>query len=151
VEGVVDATRAIGGLIAESLAKGEPSVTVPQWRVLVLAAEGSVNLIAVAEDLGGHPSNATRDCDRLVKAGLLNRQRDDDDRRHVRLTLTPAGEELYASAMRYRRERVETAMARISSEHRHALAAALGEFAAALDAVHLEGRGEPAEEIRGGR
>lgn len=151
VYAVVDATRAIGALIAESLAGAESSVTVPQWRVLVLAAEGSVNLTAVAEDLGVHPSNATRVCDRLVKAGLVNRQRDGNDRRHVRLTLTPAGEELYASAMRYRRERVEAAMARISSEHRYALAAALVEFAAALDAVHLESRGEPAEDIRGDR
>lgn len=148
VEDVVDATRAIGGLIAESLANGKPSVTVPQWRVLVLAAEGSVNVTAVAEDLGVHRSNATRICDRLVKAGLLNRQRDDEDRRHVRLTLTPAGEAFHASAMRYRRERVETAMGRISSEHRHALAAALGEFAAALDAVHVASRGEAAEDIR---
>lgn len=140
VDTVVEATRVVGGLIAESLANLEPPVTVPQWRVLALASEGSCNLTAVADDLGVHPSNATRICDRLVRAGLLNRQKDEKDRRQVRLVLTPAGEDLYDSAMRYRRERVETAMARISLEHRAALAAALAEFAGALDAVHLESR-----------
>lgn len=140
VDTVVEATRVVGGLIAESLASLEPPVTVPQWRVLTLASEGSCNLTAVADDLCVHPSNATRICDRLVRAGLLNRQKDEKDRRQVRLVLTPAGEDLYDSAMRYRRERVETAMARISLEHRAALAAALAEFAGALDAVHLESR-----------
>jgi len=134
-DAVVDATRVVGALIAESLASVEPPVTVSQWRVLVLASEGSCNVSAVADDLGVHPSNATRICDRLVSAGFLSRQKDAVDRRHVRLTLTAEGADLFESAMSYRRDRVEHAMAHIDPEKRAVVAEGVVEFAAALDAV----------------
>jgi hypothetical protein len=59
VDAVVAATRVVGALIAESLASLQPGLTMPQWRVLVLANEGDCNVSAVAEDLGVHMSNAT--------------------------------------------------------------------------------------------
>ena len=51
VDAVVAATRVVGALIAESLAGLQPGLTMPQWRVLVLANEGDCNVSAVAEDL----------------------------------------------------------------------------------------------------
>jgi DNA-binding MarR family transcriptional regulator len=119
---VVEATRLVGGLIAASLASLEPPLTMPQWRVLVLAAEGDCNVSAVAEDLGVHMSNATRTCDRLVRAGLLERRRTDQDRRQVLLVLSPAGHRLYDAAMAYRRRRVEELMVHMEPEDRAALA-----------------------------
>jgi DNA-binding MarR family transcriptional regulator len=119
---VVSATRLVGALIAESLANLRPAVTTPQWRVVVLAAEGSCNVSAVAEDLGVHRSNATRVCDRLVAAGLLERRRAQRDRRHVLLALTPAGRQLYDHAMDYRRRRLGDAMAQMTAEERAELA-----------------------------
>src|SRR4051794_3663686 len=80
VDRVVDATRVVGALIAESLVTLEPALTMPQWRVLVLANEGDCNVSAVAEDLAVHMSNATRMCDRLVAAGLLERRRAGEDK-----------------------------------------------------------------------
>ena len=74
VEQVVRGTRAFGGMIAGSLASVDPPITMPQWRVLVLAEGEPQNVKGVAEDLGVHPSNATRLCDRLVRAGLLDRR-----------------------------------------------------------------------------
>jgi DNA-binding MarR family transcriptional regulator len=51
---------------------------------------------------------ATRMVDRLVKKGMVERRRDDDDRRVVYVTLTPLGEEVTAEvaadAMRVIRE-----------------------------------------------
>jgi DNA-binding MarR family transcriptional regulator len=132
VETVVRATQAVGGLIAETLAGLAPSVTMPQWRALVLAAEGPCTVSDVAEDLGIHASNATRLCDRLVRAGLVRRERADDDRRRVLITPTPAGRRLHRRAMEQRREHIEAALAEMTSEERSELVEGLDVFLAAL-------------------
>ena len=132
VDVVVDATRVIGHLIAESLAGLEPAITVPQWRVLVLVSQGACNVSTVAEDLRIHASNATRICDRLVNAGLVRRRRDTDDRRNVVLTLTGAGRRVYNKAMRARRIQVERAMARMSPPQRRAFIKGMAAFAEAV-------------------
>jgi DNA-binding MarR family transcriptional regulator len=128
VDQVVAATRVVGALIAESLASLEPALTMPQWRVLVLAHEGNCNVSAVAEDLRVHMSNATRICDRLVAAGLLERRRAEYDRRHVLLVLTAEGQALFESAMDYRRRRIEGALALMGLEDRAAVASAASLF-----------------------
>ena len=52
----------------------DTTVSVPQMRVLVLLWTGEpLNLSAVAEGLGVNASNASRTCDRLVAAGLVER------------------------------------------------------------------------------
>lgn len=141
VERVVAATRVVGALIAESLATLEPSVTMPQFRVLVLASEAPRNLTAIAEDLDVHPSNATRLCDRLVNAGLLRRERAADDRRQVVVTLTAQGKRLVDTAMSHRRDQVARAMARMNDEERGALASVLSAFADAALADHAPSAG----------
>lgn len=132
VEAVLDATRAVGALIAETLATADPSVTMPQWRVLVLASEGDCNVSAVAEDLEIHASNATRICDRLVQAGLLRRERAAWDRRHVLLVLTDRGRHLVDTATADRRRRIARAMSHLSPQQQEDLAQALRDLAGAL-------------------
>ncbi len=69
------AARALVGLTAESIARVDDVVTVPQLRVLVLTSmQGALNLGAVAEAPGVHASNATRTVDRLVVAGSIDRR-----------------------------------------------------------------------------
>lgn len=131
VEAVVAGTRALGALIAESLAGVETVVTMPQLRVLILVERAPQGITAVAEDLGVHPSNATRTCDRLVRAGLLERRASARDRRRVELTLTPAGRELLERVMDHRRRRVREIMARMAGDERTALASALTAFSQA--------------------
>ncbi len=46
------------------------------------------------------PSNVTRVVDLLVRRGLLNRERDSEDRRVVRVYPTPAGQKLYEEVSR---------------------------------------------------
>jgi DNA-binding MarR family transcriptional regulator len=140
VDEVLAATRMVAALIAESLASIEPAMTMPQWRVLVLADEGSCNVTAVAEDLGVHMSNATRMCDRLVAAGLLDRRRADYDRRHVLLTLTAAGDELVRSAMDYRRRAIEAAMDRMTHQERATVVSAASVFVRAATQTRMTNR-----------
>ena len=70
VDAVLAASRVLVGVAAQSLADLEDTVSVPQLRALmILATRGPLHLTALAEDMGVHPSNATRACDRLVAAG----------------------------------------------------------------------------------
>jgi DNA-binding MarR family transcriptional regulator len=142
VDQVVGATRVVGALIAESLANLEPALTMPQWRVLVLANEENCNVSAVAGDLKVHMSNATRICDRLVAAGLLERRRAEYDRRHVLLVLTAAGRALFESAMDYRRRRIEVAMALMGQDERAALASASSLFVEAATQARMTVRSQ---------
>ena len=98
------ASRVLVGVAARSLAAVEDTVTLTQVRALVIiASRGPLHLAALAEDMGVHPSNATRACDRLVAAGLLDRRDNPADRRHLLLTLTDAGRELVDGVMDRRR------------------------------------------------
>lgn len=135
VRAVVACTRDIGGLIARTLALVQPPVTMPQWRVIVLASDGECNVSTIAADLQIHPSNATRLCDRLVRQGLLQRRRGEQDRRQVFVHLTPAGEVFHRDAMELRSRAVAAAMVAMPANQRKALVDALPAFAAALATV----------------
>ncbi len=68
-----------------------------QWRALAyLARQEGVNQVTLAESLEIQPITLVRLIDRLQEAGLVKRHRDPDDRRAVRLYLTPKAEPLLA-------------------------------------------------------
>lgn len=136
---IMRASRVITGIIAQSVAQTEDAVTLPQLRALVLVAtRTSVNASAIAAALDIHPSNASRLLDRLVQAGLLDRQESPTDRRHVALTLTPRGSRLVASVMAHRRAAYLRILGTMGAAERRRLSRALEEFADAA--------GEPDED-----
>ncbi len=105
LDGVMAGARVVSGVIAASLAEVEEAVTLPQLRVLVVAADlGALTMTDVADVLSVHASNATRQVERLVRSGLLDRRDDPQNRRHVRLTLTAAGQRLVETVLEHRRE-----------------------------------------------
>ena len=97
----------------------------------MIASRGPQNLGAVATELGVHPSNATRTCDRLVSAGLIARRDDPADRRYVMLSLTPDGASLVNTVLEHRRNAVAAVMGRMTNELRGATALGMDAFAAA--------------------
>jgi DNA-binding MarR family transcriptional regulator len=130
------ASTVITAIVVRSLTSATPHVTVVQARVLVIVwGLGSANVNAVAEGLGVNASNASRTCDRLVKAGLLTREQADDDRRHVVLRLSPAGQALIDSVMQRRCTELEKVASRLSPTQQTQLRRAMEAFAAAADAV----------------
>lgn len=132
VEAVLAATRVLVGLSAQSVARLDGEVTLPQLRVLVMvASRPGMNLGAVAAGLGVHPSNATRAVDRLVVAGLLVRSDDPTDRRNLLLELTGAGRALVERMMDDRRAAVGAILERMPPSRRRALVPVLRAFAAA--------------------
>jgi DNA-binding MarR family transcriptional regulator len=123
------ASRAVAAAVVRSLESVDASISVTQMRVLVLLWTGEpLNLSAVAEGLGVNASNASRTCDRLVTAGLVDRGEGSVDRRHRVLTLTPEGRAFVEELMRRREQELRAIVSRMSAADRQALMAALAPF-----------------------
>jgi DNA-binding MarR family transcriptional regulator len=134
VETLLSAARVFSAITAESIAQVGEGVTLPQLRVLVLASQpGHLNATGVAEALGVHLSSASRICDRLVQAGLLDRRDLPRDRRNVELTLTSAGERLLETLNEHRREVFARLLRRMDAAEQDALTQALNRFIVAAD------------------
>jgi DNA-binding MarR family transcriptional regulator len=132
VDAVMAAARVLVAVVASSLVEVEERVSLPQLRVLVmLAMQGPLNLAAVAQGLGVHPSNATRTVDRLVVGGFVDRRDVPADRRNVSLTLTKSGQDLVDSVFEHRRAGIKAIVERMPEVKRRALPNALESFAAA--------------------
>ena len=71
-------------------------ISFTQYSVLRIlrAEEDGVASSSIGGQMTTHDSDVTRLVDRLVKRGLVTRQRDAADRRVVKVRLTPAGKEL---------------------------------------------------------
>lgn len=129
VDAVMLALQALVGIAAQSVVEVEDRVTLPQLRVLVLiASRGTLNLNALAEAMGIHPSNASRSCDRLVSAGLLRRTESSLDRRNLVLELTDDGRALTEVLVERRREAIEAVLDRVPESRRRALVNAMRSF-----------------------
>jgi DNA-binding MarR family transcriptional regulator len=116
----------------------------PQLRALVvLSTGGASNLSGVAESLGVNPSNASRTCEQLVRRGLVDREVDPQDRRHVSLALSTAGRRLVQSVMQHRQQILEVVVGAMPSDDQHALMSALESFNAAAEAVGGPGPTSP--------
>jgi DNA-binding MarR family transcriptional regulator len=134
VDAVMTASRVLVGVAARSLA-AVGDVSLPQYRVLVLlAGRGPQRAIDLAGALGVNPSSATRLIDRLVRAGLVRRQRSPADRRSYRVALSPKGRDLVAEVTQRRREEFERLLSGLpAGQHQfviaalHAIAEAAGE------------------------
>jgi len=136
---VMQGARVVAGIIAASLAQVGDTVTAPQLRVLVVTAErGKLTLGEVAAVLGVHPSNATRLCDRLVLAGLLDRRDDPRNRRQLQLTLTGAGSALVDTVMNYRREALRELLRTLPATTQTALGRAMGALAGAATSTDAD-------------
>jgi DNA-binding MarR family transcriptional regulator len=140
VDAVMLAMRVLVAVTAQSVAQLDERVTLPQLRVLVvIASRGPQNLAAVAQGLGVHSSNATRACDKLVEAGLLDRSDDPADRRNLILRLTASGEELVETMNKARRASIAGILERVPVHRREHLTAALLEFVDAADGIPTSG------------
>jgi DNA-binding MarR family transcriptional regulator len=123
------ASRAVIAAAVRALKSVDPSVSVPQMRVLVLLWTGEpLNVSAVAEGLGVNASNASRSCDRLVGAGFVHRAERATDRRHVSLTLTEHGRAFVEELMKRREQELAAIVGRMTEADRMRLMSALEPF-----------------------
>lgn len=123
---MLDTARVFAGITAESIAQTNIAFTLPQLRVLVLASENEpLSASAVASALDIHLSNASRLCDRLVRAGMLDRRDRPDNRRQIELTLTQEGRHQLELVEAHRRQVFAKILRRLSAEDQRTLQAAL--------------------------
>jgi DNA-binding MarR family transcriptional regulator len=132
VTALLTASRVLVGVSARSLAEVESSVTVTQFRTLVvLESQGEVNLSGLAERLGVNASTALRMIDRLLVAGLVTRRDNPGSRREVLLGLSPVGRRLVRRVTSRRRAELARVVAAMPASRRSELLAALRAFAEA--------------------
>ena len=130
VEAVMAASRALVAIVARSFAEADVVITLQQWRVLVIVINfGPLTPGTVAKWMAIHPSSATRLCDGLVRAGLLDRREDPIDRRRMVLSLTGRGENLVEALQGYRRQAITNILDEMPTASRSAMAKAMQDFA----------------------
>lgn len=132
VEAALRAADVLMRVAARSVMEVDHIVTSPQLRILVrIATRGPQSPGDIATELGVHASNATRAAEKLVRSALIERQANPDDRRYVRLTLTPEGERLVERVIGHRRDAIAAVIAAMPDEDRDAAARAFDAFARA--------------------
>jgi DNA-binding MarR family transcriptional regulator len=139
VAAVVPASRGLVAVSARSLAAVEETLTVPQFRMLVvLEAHGATNLSRLAEQLAVNPSTAMRMADRLITAGTVERTTDPADRRAAKLILTEAGHRVVHEATSRRRAEIARIVTAMPPERRGAMVEALQAFADAAGEPQID-------------
>jgi DNA-binding MarR family transcriptional regulator len=124
------ASRALVGIAARSLAAVEDTITLVQYRALVLlASRGSLNVGGVADALEIHPSTATRLCDRLAEKELITRTTSARSRREVTIALAPEGQALVRAVTARRRREIAKIVRRLDPAQRVPLVEAFTAFA----------------------
>ncbi len=142
VTAVLTASRVLVGVSAASLADVEDTVTVAQFRTLVvLHSRGELNLNGLADELEVNASTALRMIDRLLAVGLVTRRDNPSNRREVQLRASPEGEQLVRSVTTRRRSRITRIVRAMPEADRGELVRALQAFA---DAAGEPAAGNPA-------
>jgi DNA-binding MarR family transcriptional regulator len=129
-DAVLLASRALVAVASRSIAAIDDTVTLPQFRALVVLGRdrAGLNVGSLAAELRIQPSTATRLCDRLVRRRLAHRRPNPTNRREVTILLTEAGHGLVREVTRRRRTEIASIMAKVPPEQRTAIVDALTAF-----------------------
>ncbi|KTR14810.1 MarR family transcriptional regulator [Curtobacterium sp. C1] len=139
IDEVLAASRGLLGVVARSLAPALEDVTVPQFRLIVLVVSlGPTRSGDLADRLAVGPSTLTRNVDRLVAGGWVERRPGADNRREVRIAATDRGRALVDEVTERRRRELEAIVAGMPEQDRAVAVAGMAAFRRAM--------GEPAPE-----
>jgi DNA-binding MarR family transcriptional regulator len=131
-DALLTASRLLVGISAHSIALVDETITIPQFRTLViLSNRGPVNLATLATLLGVQPSATGRMVDRLVSAGLIDRLPHPTSRRELLAALTKRGRDVVRQVTTHRRVEIARIVEQMPVGERHGLVRALAAFTAA--------------------
>ncbi len=102
------------------------------YSLLAFPSDSDVSMNELSEAMGLANSTMTRMIDNLVSKGLVNRRHDDEDRRVVRVTLTPRGQELRRTFEKERQEIYGEVLVDIQESDHVAIIAALEKVTKAI-------------------
>jgi DNA-binding MarR family transcriptional regulator len=109
----------------------EPSLTLAQYRLLAMIADGAERASHLAGELALTKPTVSATIDTLVERGFVVREAVDGDRRAIRLTVTAAGAAALGRAESSMRERLDDVLARVDDPAR--LRESLAQLQSALD------------------
>ncbi|MEZ0365671.1 MarR family transcriptional regulator [Mycobacterium sp. pUA109] len=141
-DALLTASRLLVAISAHSIAQVDETITIPQFRTLVLLGNhGPINLATLASLLGVRPSAAGRMVDRLVGGGLIDRLPHPTSRRELLVALTERGNAVVREVTRQRRAEIARIVESMPVPERHGLVRALTAFTAAggEPAAYLDG------------
>jgi DNA-binding MarR family transcriptional regulator len=128
-DALLTASRLLVAISARSIARVDESITIPQFRTLViLSTRDRINLSTLAGVLDVAPSTVGRMVDRLVHADLIERTAHPQSRRELVVTLTPRGADVVHAVTEQRRAEIARVVRKMPHEQRHDLVRALTAF-----------------------
>jgi DNA-binding MarR family transcriptional regulator len=131
-DALLTASRLLVAISARSIAQVDESITIPQFRTLViLSNQGPINLATLAGLLGVKPSATGRMVDRLVSAGLIDRMPHPTSRRELLAALTPHGRKIVRQVTAHRRAEIARIVEQMPVQDHHGLVRALNAFTTA--------------------
>jgi DNA-binding MarR family transcriptional regulator len=131
-DALLTASRLLVAISARSIAHVDETITIPQFRTLViLSSYGPMNLATLAGQLGVQPSATGRMVDRLVGVGLIDRQTHPTSRRELMAVLTTRGREIVRRVTAHRRDEIARIVEAMPPPERRGLVRALAAFTAA--------------------
>jgi DNA-binding MarR family transcriptional regulator len=131
-DALLTASRLLVAISAQSIAQVDNTITIPQFRTLViLSNRGPMNLATLSALLGVQPSATGRMVDRLVSAGLIDRLPHPTSRRELLAALTPRGREIVRQVTAHRRTEIARIVQKMPGPERHGLVRALTAFTTA--------------------
>jgi DNA-binding MarR family transcriptional regulator len=131
-DALLTASRLLVAISARSIAQVDETITIPQFRTLViLSARGPINVTTLAGLLDVQPSTTGRMVERLVTAGLIDRRPHPDSRRELMVELTPRGQEIVHAVTAHRRGEIARVVHNMPQRERYGLVRSITAFTTA--------------------
>ncbi len=132
-------SRVLVAVSARSIADVDDTLTIPQFRTLVVISNvGPVNVKTLARLLGLQNSATIRIVDQLVTAGLVVLTDDSQSRRHHVVEVSSSGRRVVNKVSAGRRDAIADIVAMMPIHHRCNLVWALTAFAEASDQLAFD-------------
>ena len=148
-DAVLTASRLLVAVSARSLAAVEETLTLPQFRMLVLLdSRGPMKLTALAELLEVNPSTAKRMIDRLITSDMVEREQNPATKREVVVVASAEGRRVVHEATTRRRAEISAIVARMPEHTRQGLVEALTAFTEAGGEPRWSARDKAPERAR---
>ena len=131
-DSLLTASRLLVAISANSIARVDETITIPQFRTLViLSNHGPINLATLSNLLGVQPSATGRMVDRLVAAGMIDRTPHPTSRRELLAALTKRGRDVVAKVTVNRHAEIARIVQKMPPRERQGMVRALTAFTAA--------------------
>lgn len=132
-------SRVLVAVSARSIADVDDTLTIPQFRSLVLLSNvGPVNVRTLAQLLRLHPSSTRRILESLITAGLIVRQTDSGSHRHDVADVSWRGRRVVNAVTARRRDAIAEIVAVMPPHRRHHLVRAPTAFADAREQLAFD-------------